>query len=148
MFSTPLAAARLRPGARHIVALLLILGAGACASTPASRATARIRSEPFGTGSKRLTVTTDELVKERGNDLERAIERLRPELLRARTPSPLFPNGPRPDVYLDGQYFGGLETLQLIPASQVLEVRLMSPVESTVWFGKVHPGGTLHVRTR
>lgn len=149
MFSAWLVAARLRRAAcGSVVALLLLVGVGACASAPGLEAAPRTRSTPFSAGSKRLTVTTDELVKERGNDLARAIQRLRPELLRARTPSPRFPDGAHPDVFLDGQYYGGLETLRLIRTSQVLEVRLLSPVESTIWFGKEHPGGTLVVRTR
>lgn len=150
MFSARFVAARLRPPARHVVLVpLLLIGVGAaCASSPRVEEATRTRPAPFSTGSKRLTLTTDELVKERRNDLARAIQRLRPELLRPRAMSPRFPSGAHPDVFLDGQYFGGLETLRLIQTSQVLEVRLLSPVESTIRFGKEHPGGTLAVRTR
>jgi len=51
-------------------------------------------------------------------------------------------------VYLDGFRYGGVESLATIPASNVVEVRWLSPMDATTRFGTGNVAGAIVVTTR
>lgn len=74
-----------------------------------------------------------------------AVRLLRPQFLR-------WTRGPqdsahRLQVYVDGVRRGGVEELDGLPASLVLEIRFLSAPEATSFYGMGHPLGALAVRT-
>lgn len=77
------------------------------------------------------------------------VRRLRPELLSRRGGSTLTaPFGTYPTVYVNRMYQGGLDHLQTIPASSIVEIRYLRAVAAADWLGRVHPGGVIAVSTR
>jgi hypothetical protein len=58
------------------------------------------------------------------------VERLRPRFLRSGGGEAF-----QPTVYVDGQLFGGIAELRLIPAMTVSEIRFLTPVEATATYG-------------
>ena len=51
-------------------------------------------------------------------------------------------------VYLDGLPYGGLETLSMIPASSVFEMRWLSPADATTLYGTGNTAGAIYVTSR
>jgi hypothetical protein len=93
-------------------------------------------------------ITQVELLPFRQHSLMTAVRQLRPRLLAPSKPSMAGPNGEPPVVYLDGVYQGGPESLEVIPAYRVSELRRLSETEAYGWFVRRHPGGVLVVTSR
>jgi len=102
------------------------------------------------TGGRADVVSTDELlaVQDVGTAFD-ALRKLRPEfLIRRGPPMPTDPDAGYPVVYLDGQRLGGLNTLQGIPLSSIVEIRYLRTAAAVEQLGKSHPGGVIAVSTR
>jgi hypothetical protein len=83
-----------------------------------------------------------------GETLFDVLRRRAPQYLRSR-PSPgaeLTGRADPIDVYIDGNFSGSLDVLQLIPAYMVMSVDRMSPTEAAIKLGPRHSGGALMVR--
>ena len=52
------------------------------------------------------------------------------------------------EVYVDGARFGGIESLSLIQATPILEIRFLSASEATSRFGTGNSGGAIVITTR
>lgn len=139
-------------------AIPLVLAAGATLATacgtarpPVSAVSMRDFAPPRVRGSSDV-LTRYEIEKAglASGSARDAVNRLRPELLRRRTPQiPGVPDEAFPVVYVDGQWHGSLEILQTIPASMVGEVRYLSATAAADWLGGTHhAGGVLAIRTR
>jgi hypothetical protein len=80
-------------------------------------------------------IRADELRSTDAGSLREAIEKTRPDFLRA-TPAvfpstePLFPL-----IFVDGTYIGGSDILQLIPVAETKEVRYLRPTAARLAFG-------------
>jgi hypothetical protein len=101
------------------------------------------------TGSRSDVVDVDELqaVQGAGTAFD-ALRKLRPEFLTRRAPSmPTDPDAGYPVVYLDGQRLGGLNTLQGIPLSSIVEIRYLRSAAASERLGRNHPGGVIAVST-
>ena len=117
-----------------MITLLLMVG---CASTGA------------GSGrSSRGILTQADLLETSEANLFEAIQRLRPQWLRARGSN--FEGRARaPTVFLDGSRRGEVDFLQQIDVSDVLDVRFLSSADAATIYGTTTgTGGAIQVRTR
>jgi hypothetical protein len=55
---------------------------------------------------------------------------------------------PRPKVYLNGVYYGELDSLREIPVSEIKEIRYLESMDATQKYGAVHPAGAIEVNTK
>ena len=70
-------------------------------------------------------------------------------LTKQRGPSSInFENQVQIAVYLDGTRFGGIETLSLIQATSILEIRYLTASEATLRFGPGNAGGAIVITSR
>jgi hypothetical protein len=132
---------RVRPMLRScLVAFLLVVAPGACASAGSRGARA--------TGSTE-NIRADELRRSGATDLLSAIRMLRPAFLqtRGRTSINRSEEG-EVAVYVDDRPFGGLAMLRDIQINTVLEVRHFSATQAQVrWGGDGHSQGAILVIT-
>jgi hypothetical protein len=125
------------------IALATVLGPIGCATAPARPASegvkrrndievAEIRSAP-----DRLLTAAD------------LVRVLRPEMLtsRDRTSSRTIGAINPIQVYVDGVPNGGHEALVSVPASAVVRLQRLTPVEASSRYGGSHPGGVILVTT-
>jgi hypothetical protein len=76
------------------------------------------------------------------------IQRLRPEMLRARGQGS-FASGPTPAVvYLDGVKHGQIGELRSMPKEVVTEIRYINGPDATTRFGTGHMGGAILITSR
>ena len=133
-----------------IAVTTLVLAAG-CAggrstiSNPVPEA-GRIRAQTPSRGS---IVAWEEIRSvEAGFTALQALRRLRPEFLsRHATPLPGDNEAGFAVVYLDGVRLGGLETLENIPVTTIVEMRYLRHSNAEVRMGKNHRGGVILVST-
>jgi len=113
---------------------------GAC-SSPGARA---------GRPTTRNVILADDIARVGATNALEAIQRLQPRMLaKQRGPSSInFENQTQIAVYLDGTRFGGIETLSLIEATPILEIRFLSASEATFRFGTGNSGGAIVITTR
>jgi hypothetical protein len=130
--------------------LTLVLAAllGCAGARPGTVATSR--GLPFL--SDHATIGADVLANDRHLTLYELVRRTWPTVLRppVRTLSSYGGITSRDvvGVYADGMLIGGLETLQTIYASNVIQVRRLSRSEEFARFGRAHPGGGLVLQWR
>lgn len=98
--------------------------------------------------SSRNTLTHSDLLTTSEANLFEAIQRLRPQWLRARGSN--FEGRARaPTVFLDGSRRGDVEFLQQIQVADVLDVRFLSSADAATIYGTTTgTGGAIEVRTR
>lgn len=125
---------------RSIFILLLLLGMVACGSA---------RPRDTATPTDRNVVTGEAIMETRVATAFEALERLRPEFLRARGPfSMRSPGAGLPVVYVDNVRAGDINQLRSIPASSVSLIEFISAADATTRWGTGHAGGALLVHTR
>ena len=74
------------------------------------------------------------------------VQRLRPQFFATRALGfPTDPFGGRPVVYYNGMRLGGVEELRSLSMAMVGEVRFLTPVAGSEWFGTYHPGGVIAI---
>jgi len=128
----------------------LVLAAGCAGGRSAianpSPEAGRIRAQTPARGS---IVAREEIRSvETGFTALEVLRRLRPEFLgRHATPMPGDNEEGFAVVYLDGVRLGGLETLQDIPVTTIIEMRYLRPSAAVERLGKSHRGGVILVST-
>jgi hypothetical protein len=120
-----------------LAALLVATGAVACATHGASASSADSYAAPAAPIPSRDRIGAAELAQVADGTVYDAVVRLRPSFLRSRG---VHRSSGDVAVYVDGLYYGGVELLQGIPASNVREVRYLSAVDATVRYGATHGG--------
>jgi hypothetical protein len=126
-------------GAAVGVLLLFSVGATACATLPQGTTTKGARD----------TITLEELIDVAARDAYNAIEILRPMMLRGRGVTSYMPGTPMlPEVFVDGMYFGPLESLHLLEVGDLAEVRWLDIGAAAVAYGEGHMAGVIDIRTR
>ena len=141
----------MRPSMKREITLLTLLSlAAGCAAgqtvpNPSPEA-APMRAQTPGRGS---IVARDELRRiETGHTAFEAVRRLRPEFLsRHAAPLPGDTEQGFAVVYLDGTRLGGLETLEGIPVTTIVEIRFLRASAAVERLGKNHRGGVILVST-
>jgi hypothetical protein len=120
-----------------LFAILVLLLLSACGS-------ARQGSRPA-----MAVLTEDEIMTATGSSALDVVQQLRPQFLRARGSRTLQnPAAGEPVIYVDNLRLGGIEALRTIRASEVHEIRYLSPSEATTRFGTGHLGGAITVVLR
>jgi len=132
---------------RHSLAAFVAVAAlGACASGGASA------SAPAGTSS-RYVITESELPTSGTETAYDAIQRLRPEFLRAR-PAQSYSlqenggatgNAPAPALIVNGQRAGELSDLRQIAATSLKTVRYYNIEQAKRKFGMQYDGGAIEI---
>lgn len=82
-----------------------------------------------------------------GNVYE-ALLRLRPEVLYRVAMTVDAPAGATRVVYVDGRLRGDTRELRQLPVNEVLELRLLTPIETAVRFGKKPVVGAIAITSR
>ncbi|MFQ5639114.1 MAG: TonB-dependent receptor plug domain-containing protein [bacterium] len=104
--------------------------------------TACASTGPKTTRSKKSAnvISVEEIAKTTAQNAYEVIQRLRPGLLIAR--------GMEPTVYLDNMKQGRLSSLYNIYASDIEEIKYLSPNEATLRFGTGNIGGAFLIKTK
>jgi hypothetical protein len=116
---------------RAAMTLLSLAAVAACSSTPATSGTPR---------PSRDLITRDEISATPATTAYEAIERLRPEYLRA------VRGGGPPNVYVNGSSSGGISVLRSIRADNVAEIRYLDAVAANLRFGLNNNSGVINVQ--
>jgi hypothetical protein len=95
-------------------------------------------------------ITEQQVEESRGANALEVIQRVRPNFLHDRGETSLSKSrsAPYPTVYVDGQEFGPISSLRLIPASQIATIRLYRAWESATIYGSGNGGGVIAITTR
>ena len=112
----------------------------ACAS--AGTSTPGVRRDPN-------IITKQEIAAANVSTGYEAISKLRPMFLKTRGRTTI--NGQANDyaiVFVDGQRFGDLNSLNNIVASSILEARFLPGTEAVTRYGMEYGGGVIDIRTR
>ncbi len=119
------------------VALLALVGGGACASAGGPRAS-------LGQGD----ITPEELAGTSVNDVMEAISLLRPQWLRSRPTRTINDPEPVVGVVIDGMARGTREELAQIPIGQVERISFLNAADATIRYGTGYTGGAIILTTR
>ena len=98
--------------------------------------------------SSRHTITRSELESVSVATAFDLVVRLRPEFLRRSARRPGIGTHNEPVVYVDAVQSGPLSALGMIPASHVMDITYVTPVDALLRFGPTHGAGAIVVRTR
>ena len=117
----------------------------ACASSPRSD---RAAITPGGTD--RNVITAEEIRTVPASNLYELVEKLRPNMLRARGQSTLGGStaSDYPMVYVDGRQYGDIGSLRSLIPSQVSMVRYYDATMASGKFGMTAGSGVIDVTTR
>ncbi len=136
-----------------IIAGLLVVASGCASVRPTS--TFAIRQQGALSDGPRADASSDVITV---NDLRsvgaantaEAVRRLRPSFVRpSLVPGSLDGVLATPSVYVDGNYLGGLDALELVQIDEVSEIRFIRANPARNWWGGSCPCsvGVIHVRT-
>ena len=137
-----------------IIAGLLVAATGCASARPASPSLA-IRQQGALNDGPRADVPSDvitaaDLRTVAAANTAEAVRHLRPSFVRS-SPIPGNFEGAyaTPSVYMDGNYLGGLEALELIHLDEVKEIRFIRANAAKNWWGGSCPCsvGVIHVHT-
>ena len=126
----------------YLLALASVL---ACASSPKSD-----RATVAPGGGDRNVITEEEIRTVPASNLYDLVEKLRPNMLRARGQSTLGGStaSDYPSVYVDGRQYGDIASLRTLIPSQVSLVRYYDPQMASGRFGLTAGSGVIDVTTR
>jgi hypothetical protein len=137
-----------------IIAGLLVIATG-CASVNPPSSFAMRQQGALSDGPKAETpsdvISAADLENVAAANTAEAVRRLRPAFVRS---SPILGNldgaYATPSVYMDGNYLGGLEALELVRLDEVDEIRFIRAGAAKSWWGGSCPCsvGVIHVRTK
>jgi hypothetical protein len=119
-----------------VLAFALAISAGCSSATKGSGS---------GAQSSSKVITQQEMASVSVQNLYEAIQRLRPDFLRARSTSAPGP-GLYPEVFVDGIRKGSPEFLRTMNVREVAEVRFLSVQDATTRYGMNVPAGVLDVK--
>jgi len=125
--------------------LLALATAVACASSPKSD-----RAAISAGGSDRNVISEEEIRTVPASNLYELVEKVRPNMLRARGQSTLGGSTATdfPMVYVDGRQYGDIGSLRSLIPSQVSMVRYYDATMASGKFGMTAGSGVIDVTTR
>jgi hypothetical protein len=120
--------------------LLIIAFVGGC-STMREGTTGQVRGD---------VLTSEEIASTKAQNAYDAITLKRPFFLKSRGPrslssAPMGQTVEFPVVYLDGMYYGEIESLRNITVEDIKEIDYLDFNAATLRFGTGHSGGIIHV---
>ena len=95
----------------------------------------------------RNVLRTEDLLSTRASNVYDALQRLRPQWLRARGPARIG-RVAVVQVYLDHQPMGGVDFLRTLEPDAVAEIRFLTAAEATTEYGSQNEGGVIAVTRR
>ena len=101
------------------------------------------RVQNAGNDSERITLF--ELNSITVSTAHQAVQRLRPQFLRDRNATASARTNEAIVVYVDDSRMGGIDALNQIPASEVVEIRRLNPGEATQKYGSRQMGTVIAV---
>ncbi|HEX6533181.1 MAG TPA: hypothetical protein VF041_01205 [Gemmatimonadaceae bacterium] len=79
-------------------------------------------------------------------DAYTAIKLLRPQFLQYRGRTSFVLDSPTsPEVYIDGMYYGPMESLRSLPSKELAEIRLLSVGDAVIRYGTGHTAGVIDI---
>lgn len=96
-----------------------------------------------------MIITTEEINASSARDAYSAVQLLRPDWLRSRGSTSI--RNPTPVsavVYVDGQRYGDVRSLEQFRIGSFKELRYYSATEATSRWGTDHAGGVIYLTTR
>lgn len=127
---------------RVVVLSLAAIVLAACASAPSSSGASTTPSRVRGS---RDVITADELASIDVQNALQAVQRLRPNFLRAQGPTSITQGQQSVVVYVDNARMGGPEALEQIPITDVKEIRYLNATDATQRYGTGHTAGAIVV---
>lgn len=122
-----------------VVGLIFILVSGACASPGF---VPPLRRDPS-------LITEEEIVASLAVDAYDAVAKLRSNFLASRGQTSFRSSASSlPTVFVDGLKYGPISTLAQIPASSIMEIRLLRSWEATTNYGTGYMSGVIAIITR
>jgi hypothetical protein len=117
-----------------------------CGGSQNSQTARQQAPEPHRRASE--VITAEELDASGESNVYLAVQRLRPQWLRARPRGSMRLSGPEPAVivYIDATRFGTLSSLQSLTVGGIYEIRRYDASEATNRFGTGHTNGAIVVR--
>lgn len=101
------------------------------------------------TSRDRSVITLEEISESSVRDALQAVQQLRPDWLRTRGSTSIRSAEPATVVvYVDGQRYGGAETLEQFTVGSFKQLRYYSATEATNRWGTGHSGGVIYLSTR
>ena len=124
---------------RPIMVTLAILLLSACATSGAKGTSSR---------ADRNVITAEEISQSTEHNAYNVIRVLRPGMLVTRGNTSITHNDPGIVVFLDGQRFGDLSSLQGIEASSLKEIRYLTASQAQARFGTGYPQGVISLTSK
>jgi hypothetical protein len=91
-------------------------------------------------------IQTAELRSVGDRDTYTAIVLLRPQFLQHRGRTSLVLDSPtEPEVYIDGMYYGPMESLRSLPSKELQEIRLLTVGDAVLRYGTGHTAGVIDI---
>ncbi len=115
--------------------VFLAVALAACASSGAGGSS--------GVGD-RNRISAEELADLTGFSAYDAVQRLRPQWLRARGGDA----SDLPATFVDGRHFGDVNQLSTFNTADILSIRFLSASDATTLYGTGYPGGVIEIQTR
>lgn len=96
----------------------------------------------LGTGP----IESSELRSIGDRDAWTAITMLRPQFLQHRGQTSFLLDSPsEPEVFVDGMYYGPMESLRSLPSKELAEIRLLSVGDAVIRYGTGHTAGVIDI---
>jgi hypothetical protein len=124
------------------IALAMALAAAACASSGTKAATATAAQ------SSSTVLTMDEIMKTGQPTAFRVIQTVRPQWLLVRRQGGSLSRPETIKVYVQGNRFGEVATLEQMQSSTIKEIRHLDGRDATIRFGTGHMAGAILVTLR
>jgi hypothetical protein len=128
-----------------LAALIVVISAAGCTGGAAIDHSAQVPSPQRGRSMR--FIGRDEVISSSASNAEDLLQRVRPQLLQ---PRPARGGAGHtyatPEVYVNDIREGGLEVLHLVPASSILDITYLTPLEANIRFTGYHPGGAIVIR--
>ncbi|HEX8941901.1 MAG TPA: hypothetical protein VF785_02120 [Gemmatimonadaceae bacterium] len=94
-------------------------------------------------------ITRDDIERIRAATALDIVQRYRADVLTDRAPSSVYMNKHiHPVVFLNEQYYGGIDELRNLPADGVQEIHVLSGPDAVTKFGSQYGGGVIQVVSR
>ena len=129
---------------QKIAAVLVVIALFSACSSVKEGSTGRVQGD---------VLTAEEIASTRAETAYDAISLRRPFFLKSRgmrslREAPVGQTVEYPVVYLDGMYYGDLESLRNISVHTIFEIRYLDFNAATVQFGTGHSGGIILILTK
>lgn len=126
-------------GPRFAVPVLLLLILSACASAGANKS---------GDRRDRYVITREEIAQSPEHSAYNVIRTLRPGMLTQRGNTSIAHQDPGIVVFLDGQRFGDISSLDGMEANTIEEIRYLTAAQAQARFGTGYPQGVILITSR